>query len=53
MDNRKGGRGGGRGGGSLTWMSSDVKCPFMSLFFFLGGGGAGLWAGGRSVLLRE
>lgn len=37
----------------LTWMSSDVKCPFMSLFFFLGGGGAGLWAGGRSVLLRE
>lgn len=34
-------------------MSSDVKCPFMSLFFFLGGGGAGLWAGGRSVLLRE
>lgn len=42
-----------RKGGSLTWMSSDVKCPFMSLFFFLGGGGAGLWAGGRSVLLRE
>lgn len=38
---------------ALTWMSSDVKCPFMSLFFFLGGGGAGLWAGGRSVLLRE
>lgn len=37
----------------LTWMSSDVRCPFMSLFFFLGGGGAGLWAGGRSVLLRE
>lgn len=36
-----------------TWMSSDVKCPFMSLFFFLGGGGAGLWAGGRSVLLRQ
>lgn len=34
-------------------MSSDVKCPFMSLFFFLGGGGAGLWAGGRSVLLRQ
>lgn len=34
-------------------MSSDVKWPFMSLFFFLGGGGAGLWAGGRSVLLRE
>lgn len=38
---------------ALTWMSSDVKCPFMSLFFFLGGGGAGLWAGGRSVLLGE
>lgn len=38
---------------ALTWMSSDVRCPFMSLFFFLGGGGAGLWAGGRSVLLRE
>lgn len=37
----------------FTWMSSDVKCPFMSLFFFLGGGGAGLWAGGRSVLLRQ
>lgn len=37
----------------LTWMSSDVKWPFMSLFFFLGGGGAGLWAGGRSVLLGE
>lgn len=34
-------------------MSSDVKWPFISLFFFLGGGGAGLWAGGRSVLLRE
>lgn len=37
----------------LTWMSSDVKWPIMSLVFFLGGGGAGLWAGGRSVLLGE
>lgn len=34
-------------------MSSDVKWPFKSLLFFLGGGGAGLWAGGRSVLLSQ